>query len=96
MSYRRFPNLGGIVKGDLVSKLRKGLPLEDFVDRDCNCNLIKKVFVTCIYKGGCCGCFVVYKVTCKYCDNFCIVDTQNTLQNNGKTLPRIFPKVDSP
>ena len=33
MSYHKFPNLGEILQGGLVSKLRKGLAYKDFIDR---------------------------------------------------------------
>ena len=33
----------------------------------------------CAYRGECCRCFVVYKVTCKFCGDFYVGNTKNTL-----------------
>ena len=43
MSYHRFPNLGEVLQGDMIWKLRKGIGSKDFLDRECNCNSTKKV-----------------------------------------------------
>ena len=34
MSYHRFPNLGEVLQGDMVGKLRKGTGSKDFLDRE--------------------------------------------------------------
>ena len=79
----------------MVSKLQKGLPSKDFVDRDWNCNLTAKVNGVCAYKGECHKCWVVYKVTCRFCGDFCVENIQNTLKNNGATLPICALKVNA-
>ena len=37
MSYHIFPNLGEVLQGDMIGKLRKGIGSKDFLDRECNC-----------------------------------------------------------
>ena len=89
MSYHIFPNLGKLVQGDLVSKIRRNLASKEFLDRECNCNTNTKVKGTCAYGGEYRRCCVIYKVTCKCCDNFYVGNTQNTLKkewnNTSKT-----------
>ena len=43
MSYHRFPNLGEVLQGDMIGKLRKGIGSKDFLDRECNCSSTTKV-----------------------------------------------------
>ena len=47
MSYRILLNLGEILQGDMVGKLRKGIGSKDFLNCECNCNSRTKVKVTC-------------------------------------------------
>ena len=77
MSYRIFPNLGELIQGDFVSNISKGLASKDFSNRECNCNSTTKLNGMCAYRGECCRCFVVYKVTCKCCGDLYVVNTQN-------------------
>ena len=65
MSYHRFQNLGELLQGDLVSKIRLNLASKDFLDRECNCNTSTKVKGKCAYGGKCQKCCVIYKVTFK-------------------------------
>ena len=67
MSYHRLPNLGEILQGDMVGKLRKLIELKDFLNRECNCNSTTKVKGTCAYEGEFIAFCVVYKVTCRLC-----------------------------
>ena len=46
----------------------------------------------CEYRGECCRWYVVYKVTCKFCGDFYVINNQNTLKNNGTTLTICAPK----
>ena len=89
MSYNRFPNLGELLQGDLVSKTRRNLASKAFLDRECNCNTSTKVKGRCTYGGECQRCCVIYKVTCKCCGKFYVGNTQNTLKkewnNTSKT-----------
>ena len=39
-----------------------------------------KVNVTCVHRGECRRYCVFYKATCKFCGNFYVVNTQNTLK----------------
>ena len=59
MSYHRFPNLGEILQGDLVGKLRKGIGSKDFLNCECNCSSMKKVKGECAYEGDCRACCIV-------------------------------------
>ena len=59
MSYNRLPNLGGLIQGNLVSKLRKCFAPKDFVNRECNWRSARKVNGICVYKGNFCKCCVV-------------------------------------
>ena len=53
MSYHRFPNLGELLQGDLVIKIRRNLASKDFIDTECNCNTNTKVKGKCAYGGEC-------------------------------------------
>ena len=78
MYYHILLNLGELIQGDLVSKLREGLSYKESVDRECNYNSTMKVSGMCAYRGDCRRCCVVYKVTCKCCGNLYVENTQNT------------------
>ena len=45
MSYHRFPNIGEVLQGDMIGKLRKGIGMKYFLDRECNCSSTTKVKV---------------------------------------------------
>ena len=93
MSYHRLPNLGEILQGYLVSKLRNSLEYNDSIDIECNYNLTTKVNGICAYIGECRRCCVVYKVTCQCCGDFYVGNTQNTLKKKGTSIPRLGPKI---
>ena len=80
MSYPKLPNLEELLQGYLVNKIRRNLSSKDFLDRKCNCNTTTKVKGRCTYGGECCRCCVIYKVTCKCCGDFYVINTQNTLK----------------
>ena len=80
MSYHPFPNLGEILQGDLVDKIRKGIGSEYFLNRKCNCNYTTKVKGTCAYGGERRACCVAYKVTCRKCLSVYVVNTKKTLK----------------
>ena len=80
MSYHIFPNKGKLVQGYMVSKTIQDLASKVFLDKECNFNVTKKVNGRCVYGGECCGCCVIYKFTCKFCGDFYIGNTQNTLK----------------
>ena len=80
MSYHISPNLGEILQGDLVSKIRRKLTSKYFLDRKCNCKTSTKVKVRCADGGECQRCCVIYKVTCKCCGEFYVGNTQNALK----------------
>ena len=86
MSHHGFQNLGELIQRYLVSKIRKVLASKDFPHRYCNCNATMKVNGICTYKGECRKCCIVYKVTCKHCNDFYVGNNQNTLKKNGTTL----------
>ena len=92
MSYRRFPNLGGILQGDKVSKIRRGLESKGCIDRELNCNLATKVNGMCAYGGKCRRCCVIYKVTCKFCGNFYVGNTQKNLKKEWKNTSKTWLK----
>ena len=80
MSYHRFPNLGELLQGDLISKIIRDLASKDVLDRECNCNTNTKVNGRRINGGGCRRCYVIYKVTCKCYGDFYVGNTQNTVK----------------
>ena len=80
MHYHKFPNLGEIIQGNLLIKLQKGLESKYFVNRYYKCNSTMKVNGLFAYKRKCRKCCVIYKVTCKCCGGFYIVNNQNNLQ----------------
>ena len=93
MSYHRFPNLGKLLQGDLVSKIRRDLASKCFLDRECNCNSATKVNCICVYRGECHSCGVIYKVTCKFCADFYVGNTQNTLKIMEQHFQDVAQKV---
>ena len=84
-------NLGELIQGYFVSKIKEG-SASIFFNSDCNCNSATELNDTCAYKGECNKCCIVYKVTCKCFYDLFIVNTQNTLKNNGTILPTCGPK----
>ena len=80
MSYHRFPNLGEVLQGDMIGKLKKGTVSKDFSDRECNCSSTKKVKGECAYEGDCRACCIFYKVTCKKFLSVYEGNTQNTFK----------------
>ena len=89
MSYHRLPNLGELLQGDMVSKIRRNLASKYFLDRYCNCNTSTKVKGRYSYGGECQSFCVIYKVTYKCCGDFYVGNTKNTLKiewnNTSKT-----------
>ena len=65
ISYYRFPNLGEVLQGDMIGKLRKGTRSKYILDRECNCSSTTKVKSECAYEGDCRAYCIVYKVTGK-------------------------------
>ena len=49
MSYHRFPNIGEVLQGDMIGKLRKGIGMKYFLDRECDCSSTTKVKGECAY-----------------------------------------------
>jgi hypothetical protein len=82
MSYHRFTNLRGIFQSDLMKKLIEGIVSRDFQDLKCNCNKLSKVDGKCVYGGNCRKPCVVYKVTCRECEEFYIGNMQQKMKNH--------------
>ena len=51
MSHHRFNNFVELLNGDLAAKIGRGIFSKDLMDRKCNCSLISKVNVKCVYEG---------------------------------------------
>ena len=81
MSYHRFSNLRDIFQGNLNQKLMEGILSHNFMDLPCNCNKTMKLHGQCVYNGDCRKMCVIYKVTCRICDNFYIGNTQQKMKN---------------
>ncbi len=81
MSYHKFSNLREIFQGDLNRKLMDGIISRDFMDRPCNCNRASKIDGKCAYNGECRKMCIVYKATCKICNQPYIGQTQQKLQD---------------
>jgi hypothetical protein len=81
MSYHKFSNLREIFQGDLNRKLMDGIISRDFIDRPCNCNCASKIDGKCAYNGECRKMCVVYKATCKICNQSYIGQTQQKLKD---------------
>ena len=81
ISYHRFANLRGIFQSNLNKKLIEGVISRDFCDLECNCNKLSKVDGRCIFGDDCRKSCVVYKVTCRECDEFYISNTQQKMKN---------------
>ena len=80
VSYHIFPNLGELLQRDLGSKIGRNLASNYFLDRECNCNTTNKVKGRWAYGGECRRCCVIYKLMCKWCRDFYVGNTQNTLK----------------
>jgi hypothetical protein len=81
MSYHKFSNLREIFQGDLNWKLMDGIISRDFMDQPCNCNRASKIDGKCAYNGECRKMCVVYKATCKICNQPHIGQTQQKLKD---------------
>jgi hypothetical protein len=81
ISYHKFSNLREIFHGDLNRKLMDGIVSRDFMDRPCNCNRASKIDGKCAYNGECRKMCVVYKATCRVCDESYIGQTQQKLKD---------------
>ena len=92
MSYRILLNIGEILQGDMVGKLRKVIGSKVFLNRKCNFNSTTKAKGTCAYEGEFRACCVVYKVTCRQCLSVYMGNTQNTIKKNGTKFPRYSAK----
>ena len=68
MSYHVFSNLGAKLNADTASKLMEGIDDLTWITRPCNCGPSFKVDGQCIYGGKCRVACVVYKATCKCCN----------------------------
>ena len=93
MSYHRLPNLGGLIKGDLVTNLQKGLSSKEFVDIEWNWNLTTKVNGMCANRSEYQRCCVFYKFTYKCCGDFYDVNTQNTLKIMEQNFQNVAQKI---
>jgi hypothetical protein len=58
-----------------------GIVSRDFMDRPCNCNHASKINGKCAYNGECRKMCVVYKATCRVCDESYIGQTQQKLKD---------------
>jgi hypothetical protein len=102
MSYHKFSNLREIFQGDLNWKLMDGIISCNFMDQPCNCNCASKIDGKCAYNGECRKMCVVYKATCKICNESYIGQTQQKLKdcmgqhlNDVKKLVTKVTKLDS-
>jgi thymidylate synthase ThyX len=102
MSYHKFSNLREIFQGVLNRKLMDGIISHDFMDQPCNCNHASKIDGKCAYNGECRKMCVVYKATCKICNQPYIGQTQQKLKdhmgqhlNDVKKLVTKGTKLDS-
>ena len=86
MSYRRFPNLGEILRGDMVGKLREGIGSKDFLYRGCNCSSTTKVKGECAYDVDCRARCAVYRVNCKLRLSVYVGNTQNTQKKRERNV----------
>ncbi len=100
ISYHKFSNLCKIFQGDLNQKLMDGI-ISHY--QPCNCNRASKIDGKCAYNGECRKIWcVVYKATCRICDESYIGQTQQKLKdwvgqhlNNVKKLVTKGVKLDS-
>ena len=77
MAYRRFPNVRDLYRGDLDSKLNKGLTSEEVKPRACNCIAPNKRDGKCVYGEECRVPCVIYKIKCRHCKKFYIGNTSD-------------------
>ena len=92
MAYHRFPNLGEILQGYMVGKLREGIGSKDFLNRECNCSSTKKVNGECAYESDYRACCVVYKVTCKPFLSLHVGNTQNNQKKEWNIISKMWRK----
>ena len=77
MSYHVFSNLGAKLNADTASKLMAGIDDLTWITRPCNCGPSYKVDGKCIYGEKCRVACVVYKATCKCCNQSYIGKSQH-------------------
>ena len=68
--YHWFPNLGEILQGDIVGKIRKRIGLKYFLNLECKCNSTIKVKGKCANGDECRAYCAVYKLACRKCVYF--------------------------
>ena len=68
MTNHVFANLGTKLKADTASELMAGIDDKTWISRPCNCGPGFKVDGKCIYGGQCRNACVIYKATCKCCN----------------------------
>ena len=84
MFYHRSLNLGEIIQGFMVGKVRKGIGSKYFLNCDYNFSSMTKVKWTFVYEGEYIACCVVCKVTCRLRLSVYVGKNQNTLKNRIK------------
>ena len=70
MTYHEFLNLGELIQGSFVIKLRKGLASKYLFNRDWNCKYTTKVNGKCAYKVEFHECCIFQKVPYRGCGGF--------------------------
>ncbi len=71
-----------IFQGDQNQKLMEGFISRNFMDQPCNCNCALEIYGKCAYNGECRKMCVVYKATCRICDESYIGQTQQKLKDH--------------
>ena len=100
MIHKRHQNLKEMLLGDIATKVTSGIVEAGYAKKTkkklCNCRSLNKVNGRCLYNENCELRCVIYKITCKCCEDFYIGKTQRELksrcqehyQDTGKFLAK--------
>ena len=84
MLNKRHQNLKEMLLGDIATKVMKGIQPTEYVKatrkKKCNCRQSSKVDGKCLWNEECETTGVIYKATCKICDDFYLGKTQRGLK----------------
>ena len=98
MFYHKLDKLAELIKGDLATKIWRGIFYKDLTDRECNCSLPSKVNGNCVYEGKSRSNGLIYEVKLSVCDAIYIGNTQQTPKKQEWTdispISHVYSRTD--
>lgn len=100
MLHKRHQNLKEMLLGDIATKVMKGVSPTEYVKatqkKKCSCRQSSKVDGKCLWNEECETTGVIYKITCKCCNDFYLGKTQRGLkkrcQEHYQAMGKFFDK----